>query len=559
VDGSSAATVALPALIAKGALRRLAIARLEPTPDNFARAYAEEAGQPPPAVADKADTADKALGPAWAALIERVARGLERGGRQWTLARKKESLQRVLDGSRTDLNKLQQRLQPLLTAWEGDQPLRAVDESPADGEAQNDPGSEPTDPPETAAAAAPVDPAANGGPPLVAELERTVRAALPADDPRGRELADRLAALAGRVVAEGATAPLVAAVAEVCTLARRLFGHRHHLTEELARLCQELGAGLTELAEDESWAQGQAASLRARLAEGISVRSVKATAEMLSEARCRQHLVRDERNAARDALKALIQQLLGELGSLGEQTGRYHDSVGRHAEAISRADTLQGLASVVREMVEESRAVQTLVSQTHQRLLSQHARAGELESRVRDLEADLRRLSEEVTTDALTQVANRRGLALAFEKECAVQQRDGDPSAPLAIGLIDIDNFKKLNDTLGHRAGDHALKALAGAVREQLRPADQLARFGGEEFVVLLPATPLAEAQQVLTRLQRTLTASLFMHDDREVFVTFSAGVTAWRPGEALEQALERADEALYEAKRTGKNRTCMA
>jgi diguanylate cyclase len=365
--------------------------------------------------------------------------------------------------------------------------------------------------------------------------------------------------LAGRIASEGASAPLVAAVAEVCALARRLFGHRHHLTEELARLCHELGDGLTELAEDQSWAQGQASSLRARLAEGISVRSVKATAEMLTEARSRQKLVRDERNAARDALKALIQQLLGELGSLGEQTGRYHDSVSRHAEAISRADTLQSLASVVREMVEESRAVQILVSQTHQRLLSQHTRAGELESRVRELEADLRRLSEEVTTDALTQVANRRGLAQAFDKECAVQLREGDPAAPLAIGLIDIDNFKKLNDTLGHQAGDHALKALAAAVSERLRPADLLARFGGEEFVVLLPATPIAEAQQVLSRLQRSLTASLFMHDDREVFVTFSAGVTAWRPGEALEQALERADEALYEAKRTGKNRTCLA
>jgi diguanylate cyclase len=86
-----------------------------------------------------------------------------------------------------------------------------------------------------------------------------------------------------------------------------------------------------------------------------------------------------------------------------------------------------------------------------------------------------------------------------------------------------------------------------------------VARFGGEEFVVLLPATPPTEAQQALTRLQRSLSEALFLHDQQEVFVTFSAGVTAWRPGEPLQAALERADEALYEAKRTGKNRTCMA
>jgi diguanylate cyclase len=87
---------------------------------------------------------------------------------------------------------------------------------------------------------------------------------------------------------------------------------------------------------------------------------------------------------------------------------------------------------------------------------------------------------------------------------------------------------------------------------------DHLARFGGEEFVVLLPGIEVSEAQQVLTRLQRNLSEALFLHDGREVFVTFSAGVTAWRPGEALQASLERADEALYEAKRTGKNRTCV-
>ena len=127
------------------------------------------------------------------------------------------------------------------------------------------------------------------------------------------------------------------------------------------------------------------------------------------------------------------------------------------------------------------------------------------------------------------------------------------------MALLDIDNFKKLNDSLGHAAGDQALVALAQHVRKSLRPVDVVARFGGEEFVVLLPATPVDEAAKVLTRLQRELTASLFMHDGKEVFVTFSAGATPYRLGEKIEDALERADEALYEAKRTGKNRTCIA
>ena len=125
------------------------------------------------------------------------------------------------------------------------------------------------------------------------------------------------------------------------------------------------------------------------------------------------------------------------------------------------------------------------------------------------------------------------------------------------MGLLDIDNFKRLNDELGHGAGDEALKSLAALVSQTLRPTDHVARYGGEEFVVLLPETPVDEAEQILTRLQRSLTGGLFMHEQKQVFVTFSAGVTAYRPGERIEEALERADQGLYRAKRTGKNRTC--
>jgi diguanylate cyclase len=416
-----------------------------------------------------------------------------------------------------------------------------------------------------AAAALPASAAGAPWPPLVDTLQATVRAALPADEVRAADLADRLATLADAVATDGPAPEHLAAIDEVCQRARRLFAHRHHLLDELGALCLELSQGLTELAEDDSWTRGQAESLQARLAAGINARAVRSASQLLAETRERQQRVRAERNAARDALKSLIQRLLGELGELDEHTGRFHASVGRHAEAIAQADSLESLAGVVREMVDESRAVQALVGQARQRLRHDHAKADELEQRVRELEAELRKLSDEVSTDALTQVANRRGLAQAFEAESARVLR-AEAEAPasaspagLAIALIDIDNFKKLNDSLGHAAGDVALKTLAAAVRERLRPVDHLARFGGEEFVVLLPATPVADAQQALTRLQRSLTEALFLHDRKEVFVTFSAGVTAWRQGEMLEAALERADEALYEAKRSGKNRTCMA
>ena len=579
-------SAASPAQIAKGALRRLAMAQQEPTPENYARAYAEEAGHPALVLPERArallerlvarlpeeparreelvaafmqgrwdlvglalDRSAQSAGAqaqVWAALLERLVRALERGSRQWTAARKKESLQRVLDGSRSDLQRLQQRLGALVGAWESDAPLPAEE-----GQAVAPLELPPVVP--AAPAAADAD-----WPAAIDHLRLTVNAGLPVGDARAGELADRLGRLADRLADEGPTRDCLHELDGTCAEICRLFAHRHHLVEQVGRLCTELGQGLGELAEDESWARGQAEMLQARLAEGLNARSVRAATVILAETRARHARVRGERDQARNALKALINRLLGEIGELGEHTGRFHDNVGRHVQAIEAADSIEGLAGVVRELLDESRAVQDLVEQAQQRMASEHARARQLEEQVRALEDELRKLSDEVGTDALTQVANRRGLMQAFTAEAARREREG-ADAPLAVGLIDIDNFKKLNDTLGHAAGDKALVSLAAAVRQRLRPVDHLARFGGEEFVVLLPATALAEAQQALTRLQRSLSAALFMHENVEVFVTFSAGVTEWRPGETLEAALERADEALYEAKRTGKNRTCTA
>ncbi|KAB0581071.1 diguanylate cyclase [Ideonella dechloratans] len=584
-----------PAQIAKAALRRLAVAKLEPTPENYAQAWAEECGTaaatlPPRArtvlerlsqrfgdepaqraellqamlqgqwdqaqrLTDRVSDSQSAQAQAWAQLIERLTRALERGGKQWSVARKKESLQRVLDSSRSDVQRLQHRLRQLIGSWDSDGEMPVLDDDATSTATAEDSASPPAGDAPTAGLTV-MDVALHGHwVSVVQPLESTVRAALPPEAGRAVALADELAGLAGRLAEDGATPELAGAVAEVCGRARRLLAHRHHLLDQVHRLSQELAGGLAELSEDESWVQGQLAGLKERLGETPNARGVQAAAQLLAETRARQQALRQEREQARQALKDLLQQMLAELGELDQHTGRFSDGMLRYAETVQNAQSLESLAEVVREMVAESRSVHGLVSATRGRLQDEHRRASELETQVRALEAELRRLSDEVATDALTQVANRRGLMQQFEVEQARIAREG---ASLAIGLLDIDNFKRLNDTLGHTAGDEALKALAEHVRSSLRPVDAVARFGGEEFVVLLPGTPVDEAQQVLTRLQRQLSASLFMHENKEVFVTFSAGVTQYRAGESLEEALERADEALYEAKRTGKNRTCV-
>jgi diguanylate cyclase len=542
-----------PAQLAKGALRRLAQAQLEPTPEHFARAYAEEAGGPVAAVPPAADS--RAIGMAWVQLFERLARQLPRGGRQWTQARRRDSLQRVLDGSRSDAVRLQQRLGALMTAWETDQAADPVISGLEDGGL----------PPAAAESPSPMPvpvPAGDMGTwnAIVASLAGTLRVALPAAEPDAAALAQRLAAVAEAIAADGATAAHVLSVSVLCDEASELLGRGHRIVERLAALCHELTEGLSELTEDDGWVQGQCGRLRAAVAGDRSVRGLRAAQSLLAETRQRQRGMLGERRAAREALKLLMQDMVREVGDLGEHTGRFQLATEQHAEAIAAADSLPGLAQVVQALLDDTRTVHGAVTRSKEKLQADQARAGELEARVRALEAELKRLSDEVSTDLLTQVANLRGLMLAFEAEVARCDREAaSGSEPLlAVGLIDIDNFKKLNDTLGHAAGDEALRSLASAVRQRLRPEDHFARFGGEEFVVLMPGTGVEEARQALTRLQRSLSEALFLHEGGEVFVTFSGGVTAWRSGEALDLALERADRALYEAKRTGKNRTCL-
>lgn len=569
-----------PANLAKAALRRLAEQRLEPTPENYRKAYEAESGVPsaeagatdkPLDKATPADTTSQAEeGERWSKLIGRILRGAERGGRQWTAARKKDSLQRVLEGSKSSGQRLHQRLSQLVQSWDSD----TLDNAPLEDDGAVDAAASPdaSTPTATTPTATPIAPehassvgAANQAQPsqpaspgsssswsasartAVDELVRTVQVALPpaSASPRAQATAQ---ALTAAVQAQSS-------VNEACAQARGIIEQRHRLLDQLMGLCQSLTDSLVDLAEDESWAQGQVQAMRHQLSDGIDSRGLRHVQQLLDDARIKQQQLKLERENAREALKQLIQQMLQEIGELGNTTDRFQSNLGRYADTIDQADSLESLTGVVREMVAESRSVQSVVAQTQFKLQEEHSKAHALSERVKTLEDEIRKLSDEVSTDPLTQIANRRGMMRAFEAEQARVERQG---TTLAIGLLDVDNFKKLNDQLGHQTGDEALKFLARRVSECLRPVDVVARYGGEEFVVMLPDTPVDEGQQALTRLQRTLSAEFFTHDEHKVFITFSAGVTAYRPGEPIEAALERADIGLYEAKRTGKNRTCV-
>jgi diguanylate cyclase (GGDEF)-like protein len=171
--------------------------------------------------------------------------------------------------------------------------------------------------------------------------------------------------------------------------------------------------------------------------------------------------------------------------------------------------------------------------------------------RIAELEFALREAGEVASQDPLTGVLNRRGMTESFERESARSRRNGEP---LALALIDLDDFKLVNDQHGHAVGDAALVHLTRLIGRTLRPTDICCRLGGEEFVVMMPGSDSAAATRALDRLQAVISSRPVT--GTSVLLAFSAGVVQAQAGESLELALARADGAVYRAKLAGKRRT---
>ena len=196
-------------------------------------------------------------------------------------------------------------------------------------------------------------------------------------------------------------------------------------------------------------------------------------------------------------------------------------------------------------------APQTLVS------LSSHVvkEAGMLEllaaeMRIAELEKALEEARSVAFVDPLTGALNRRGFEKAYEREMARARRSG---SRVALVVIDLDDFKRLNDQYGHLVGDKALMLLVSVLHESMRPSDVLCRFGGEEFVLMLPDTAVDDACKAVRRFLAEFSARAIPAVGQSM--TFSAGVVGHDYFESLDEAIERADAATYAAKRAGKNR----
>ncbi len=534
-----------PALIAKAALRYLAERRLQPTPQNYAAAWRAVQGSEGTPVVDAAppealelaealsrvlldarlldreaashamvaarerrwrDVADRLSepllrhrSPGWGELLAELVAAIDRPHRGWTSERKREAIRRAVDVGAGHEEQLAARLKALLEGWQHT-PLEVA-------------ASEPEAPASAAPAGAVIDaaaakPAVTSAAPVVAVLEEAEQREA------RRDRAERLLA-------------------------------------EMSELVEALCDSLVTASDDTGWLRDQARTLRDALRGNPDHRQLAQVRLLLAQTQDTQRTLSGRRREALAGLKQMLAQWVGSVATLSDSADRFGERVGGYADEIAKADSLESLADTVHGLISETQGLRTEIERSREEFDSARARAISLESEVSRLEEQLATASAQMITDHLTNTMNRRGLEEAFE---GAQQRCREYRGTLSMALLDVDDFKKLNDALGHHGGDGALRHLARLLKEKTRPTDAVARYGGEEFVLLLPDQDLEQAADQMARLQREITSQVFLHEARQTFITFSAGVTRVRAEDSLATAVSRADEAMYAAKRAGKN-----
>ncbi|MEI6318312.1 MAG: GGDEF domain-containing protein [Pseudomonadota bacterium] len=537
-----------PTDIARETLRMLALRRLAPTPANYQRFYEEIAGT-------RAHSED-GLQPPLGALHE-LARG------DATLKELVAQMERVLGAyGRSPL--LKDKLLALIQSWEGIRgqgsgievaasPVEAAAPAPASGG-----GAQALEIPLAAGALArleiPATPLSSAETlrRLLAEvLRHDVAPRFVVDPSMNAELVE-LADLAAQADSAETCNQLSDRLNAFWKAAADVRGLDVRLVPDLMGLVRLLVENIGELVDDDQWIGGQVDVMRKLMTQPL-------TPELLGDAQMRfreiiqhQGTLKHSLADAKSTLKDMISIFVERLGEMSDSTAVYHDKIGVYAERIERTEDVSSLRDVLDELMGDIRTMQSAALRSRDEVAAARKQAEAAESKIRQLETELEEISEKVREDALTGSLNRRGIDEALAAEAARAERYGNA---LCVSVIDLDNFKNLNDTHGHSAGDEALVHLVKVVKALLRPSDSIGRFGGEEFVVLLPETTLDAGKFAIERLQRELTKQFFLANNEKLLITFSAGVAQLRPGESESEVVKRADRAMYRAKQAGKNR----
>lgn len=324
------------------------------------------------------------------------------------------------------------------------------------------------------------------------------------------------------------------------------------IRKSLLKLLHLIFQNIGELSLEDQWLKGQIDALMSASTPPLSLRRLDELERLLGDVIFKQKDSKYKALEAQEEMQRMLAAFIERLAQMTQTTGTFQTKLEESARLIEQAKSITDISPVLKEVVGTTRNMAYESQLSREQLGSMQERAKQSEAELAKLHKELDRVSLQARHDALTGALNRKGLDEALNREISTMRRN---ESVLSVALLDIDNFKKLNDTLGLAAGDVALTHLASVAKESMRPQDTLARYGGEEFVILLPDTSLEKGIEAMSRLQRELTKRFFLAGTEKVLITFSAGVAQVETKEDPTEAIRRADQAMYLAKRSGKNR----
>lgn len=327
---------------------------------------------------------------------------------------------------------------------------------------------------------------------------------------------------------------------------------QHSINESLLDLLRLMTQSMGELTVGDEWVKGQIDIVSDIVRKPVDVNTLHDAESSLKELIHKQSNLKPALQDAKDLLKQMTGVFITRLVEITESTGDYHQKIETHQEKLKNIDGIDELNGVLKGVLDDTRNIGLTVQRTREEFEDSQKKVNVAEQKIHDLTAVLDHIGEVANEDYLTGTLNRRGMDEALEREFNRADRH---NTELCIAMMDIDHFKKLNDSLGHTTGDEALVHFTQIIKKVKRTTDVLARYGGEEFIIILPTTARDDAVKIIERVQRELTKDFFMHSDERVVITFSAGVAQRKPGETAESIVPRADAALYKAKESGRNR----
>lgn len=388
---------------------------------------------------------------------------------------------------------------------------------------------------------------------LLEQIARLVDNTLPAlgrDDPRINELADKLI----QYLRQPDCDPAVLKVMLGNFSYRLSFSAEEQgaIKNTLLGLLNLVFENIAELSLDDRWLHGQVEALRGATQPPLVLKRLEDVQSRLRDVIHKQAEVKAQTLAAQRDMKDMLAAFIERLARMTEHSSGFTHKLDDCARRLENAGSLSDIAPVLQEAIAATRSMATDAQRASDELRDLRGKAEQAESEVMRLQQQLDQASSQMRHDPLTGALNRKGLDEDLKRELARARR---LDAPMCVALLDIDDFKKINDAHGHDTGDAALVHLAHVARQVLRPQDTVARYGGEEFVIVMPDTALDQGVEAMTRLQRELTKRFFLEGNERLLITFSAGVAQMVTDESGSDTIKRADQGMYLAKRSGKNR----